>query len=136
MIKQETVCEHLSSTLSIEITKKYLKTKKTPSHKKTRQDTVILKPDKGKGVVVIDTVDYYESLNKLFSDTTKFKRLDAYPANTRFNTFQSYLRKLYYRNEISEEVYQENRLKIAKVSRTHGLPKIHNWFKEYQVFGQ
>ena len=105
MIKQETVCEHLSSMLSIEITKKYLKTKKTPSHKKTRQDTVILKPDKSKGVVVIDTVDYYESFNKLFSDTTIFKRLDTYPANTRFNTLQSYLRKLYYRNEISEEVY-------------------------------
>ena len=54
--------------------------------KKLRKDTVILKPDKVNGVVVIDTTDYYESLNNLFSDTTKFKRLDADPTNTRLST--------------------------------------------------
>ena len=47
--------------------------------KQLRKDTVILKPDKGNGVVVIDTTYYYESLDKLFSDTTKFRRLDADP---------------------------------------------------------
>ena len=47
--------------------------------KELRKDTVILKPDKGNGVVVIDTTYYYESLDKLFSDTTKFRRLDADP---------------------------------------------------------
>ena len=41
------------------------------------KDTVVLKPDKGNGVVAIDMTDYYKSLDKLFSDKTKFKRLDA-----------------------------------------------------------
>ena len=49
--------------------------------KELRKDTVILKPDKGNGVIVIDTTDYYESQNKSFSDTTKFKKLDAVPTN-------------------------------------------------------
>ena len=57
--------------------------------KELRKDTVILKPDKGNSVVVIDTTDYYESLEKLFSDTTKFKRLDADATNTRLSTLQS-----------------------------------------------
>ena len=69
---------------------------------------------------MIDTTDYYESLNNLFSDTTKFKRLDANPTNTRLSTLQFYLRKLYNRNEISEKVYQEIRPKNAKIARAHG----------------
>ena len=60
-------------------------------------------------MVVIDTTDYYETLNKLFSDATKFKRLDTDPNNIRLSTLQSFLRKLYNRIEISEEVYQEFR---------------------------
>ena len=43
----------------------------------------------------------------LFSDTARLKSLDVGPTNTRLSTLQSYLRKLYNRNEISEEVYQE-----------------------------
>ena len=84
--------------------------------KELHKDTVALKPDKGNGLVVIDTTDYYKSLDKLFSDKTKFKRLDADPTNTRLSTLQSYLRKLYNRNEISEEVYHEIRPKNAKMS--------------------
>ena len=45
--------------------------------KELYKDTVVLKPDKGNGVVAIDMTDYYKSLDKLFSDKTKFKRLDA-----------------------------------------------------------
>ena len=102
--------------------------------KELRKDTVILKADKGIGVVVIDTTDYYESLKKLFSDTTNFKTLDADPTNTRLSTLHSYLWKLYNRNEISEEVYQEIRPKNAKVARAHGLPKVHKSFERVPSF--
>ena len=34
--------------------------------KELRKDTVILKPDKGNGVVVTDTTDYYESFENHF----------------------------------------------------------------------
>ena len=104
--------------------------------KELRKDTAILKPDKGNGVVVIDTIDYYESLNKLFSNTTKFKRLDGDPTSTRLSTLQSYLSKLYNRNEISEEVYQEIQPKNAKVDRAHGFSRFISRLKKYQVSGQ
>ena len=68
--------------------------------KEPRKDTVIVKPDKGNSVAVIDTTDYYESLDILFSDTTKLKSLDADPNNTSLSNVQSYLRKLYNRNKI------------------------------------
>ena len=96
--------------------------------KELRKDTVVLKPDKGNGVVVIDLTDYYKSLDKLFSNKTKFKRLDADPTNTRLSILQSYLQKLFNRNEISEEVYQEIRRKNAKIARAHGLTKVHKSF--------
>ena len=102
--------------------------------KELRKDIVILKPDKGNGVVVIDTTDYSEFLDKSFSDTTKFKRLDADPTNTKLSTLQSYLRKLYNRIEVSEEVYQEIRSKNAKIARAHGLPKVHKSFDRVPNF--
>ena len=83
---------------------------------------------------MIDTTDYCEALDKLFSDTTKFKRLDADPTSTSLSTLQSYLWKLYNRNEISEEVYQEIRPKNAKIARAHGLPKVHKSFDRVPNF--
>ena len=102
--------------------------------KELRKDNVILKPDKGNGVVVIDTADYYESLNKLFSDTAKFKRRDADPTNTRLSTLQIYLQKLHNRNEIFEKVYQEIRPKNAKIARARGLPKVYKSFERVPSF--
>ena len=45
------------------------------------------------GVVKIDMTAYYESHNKLLSDTTKFKRPDVDLTNIRLNSLQSYLQK-------------------------------------------
>ena len=102
--------------------------------KELRKDIVILKPDKGNGVVVIDTTDYSEFLDRSFSDTTKFKRLDADPTNTKLSILQSFLRMLYNRIEISGEVYQEIRSKNAKIARAHGLPKVHKSFDRVPNF--
>ena len=93
-----------------------------------------MEPDKGNGEVVIDRTDYYESLDKLFSDTTKFKRLDADPTNVRLSVLQTYLRKLYNRNEISEEFYQEIRRRNAKIAKAHGLPKVYKSFERVPTF--
>ena len=136
LIELKTVCELLPSTLSIRITKKYLKTKgNLQVIKELRKDAAIPKPDKGNGVLVIDTTDYYESLDKLFSDTTKFKRLDADPTNTRLSTLQSYLQKLNNRNRISEEVvHQKIRPKNGKIPRAHGSPKVHESFVRVPSF--
>ena len=38
---------------------------------------VILRPDKVNGVVLLDRTDYLEKVEKLLSDTSKFKKLDT-----------------------------------------------------------
>ena len=50
------------------------------------------------------------------------------------STLQSYLRKIYIKNEISQEVYQEIRLKNAKIARAHGLPKVNKSFNRVPSF--
>ena len=46
------------------------------------QNTVVLKPDKGNGVVVIDSTDCFNSLKTLFADGTKFKKIKDDPTQT------------------------------------------------------
>ena len=53
---------------------------------KLRKNTVILKAEEVNCVAVVDRTDYYESLNKLFSDAEKSKTLDADPTNSSFTT--------------------------------------------------
>ena len=108
--------------------------KKLKVLKRLRETCAILKPDKGTGVVVIDTVDYYNSVAELFSDTSKFKKLDEDPTHTRLNTIQSYLCKLLERKEITPEDFKEMRPENAKIARAHGLPKIHKTFDRIPPF--
>ena len=59
--------------------------------RKLRKTRVILKPDKGQGVVLMKKEDYISSLESLFADKSKFKRLQKDPTIARFNSLQNYL---------------------------------------------
>ena len=65
----------------------YLDSKKLKVIKNLRKDVAILKSDKGNGVVLINNVDYYQSLEHLFIDKKKFKQIDKERSNnnTTFN---------------------------------------------------
>ena len=113
---------------------KVFQDKKLQIIKDLRKDTVIVKLDKGNGVLAIDTRDYYEYLNRLFSDPTKFKRPYADSTNTKLSILQCYLRKSYNRDEISEEVFEEILPKNGKVVRPHRLPKVYQSFEWLSSF--
>ena len=70
----------------------------------------ILKPDKGNGVVLIKKDDYKICMTTLFSDTTKFKTVSIDNTLTQLTTLQNYLRKIYNRNEITKDQYDNIRL--------------------------
>ena len=108
--------------------------KKMKILKKLRETCAVLKPDKGNGVVVIDIADYHNSVSTLFSDTSKFKKLDEDPTHTRLNTVQSYLCTLLNREEISPDIYKQMRPQNAKVARAHGQPKVHKNFDRLPPF--
>ena len=96
--------------------------------KDLQSSTVILKPDKGEGVVLITKQDYTQAMDSLFSDRTKFKPIKTDPIHRRLSSIQIYLRNLVRRGELDKESYKNIRPRHAKPARAHGLPKIHKAF--------
>ena len=66
--------------------------------KNLRKELVILKPDKGNGIVLTGTNDYYTAVENLFSDKSKFKEIHDDPTPARLSSIQRYLKKLNNRN--------------------------------------
>ena len=58
---------------------KDIKTHKILKNLHKKNNIVILKPDKGNGVVVLNRADYIEGILNIINDTYKFKELDNDP---------------------------------------------------------
>ena len=101
--------------------------KKRKMIQELRKDVVIISPDKGTGIVILDISDYKTAVSNLFSN---FRELQTDPTNSRLVTLQNHLNKLRNKGEISNEEYAMLRLKNAKVAQAHGTAKIH---KEYST---
>ena len=63
--------------------------------KTLREKYAILKPDKGNGVVLIKKSEYIDCLSAIFSDATKFRKLEHDPTFTQLNSLQRYLRTIF-----------------------------------------
>ena len=61
---------------------------------RTRKDIVIVRPDKGSGVVILDRDIYDRKILEIINDTTKFKKLKDNPTLTREGQLQRFLRKV------------------------------------------
>ena len=60
----------------------YKDKKKLEIIKNLRKELVILKPDKGNGVVLVRIIDYYNAVENLFSDPSKFRQIYNDPTQT------------------------------------------------------
>ena len=60
-----------------------------------KKDIVIVSPDKGSGIVLLDINEYKESMHMLFADRSKFRIRDTDPTNLRHK-----------RGEIDDEVFK------------------------------
>ena len=112
----------------------YKDKKKLEIIKNFRKELVILKPDKGNGVVLVQTIDYYNALENLFTDPSKFKQIYNGSTPTRLTSLQRYLKQLNKRGELPDAVYNTIRPKHAKISRAHGLPKVQKAFDDIPPF--
>ena len=90
-----------------------------------RQDIVFCKPDKGKGIFVLNKCDYVKKLNNIVSDPSKFKLLPDDPTEKRESSLQRYLRLLFSKGIFSREIYDKIRPVGSNPSRIYGLPKLH-----------
>jgi hypothetical protein len=84
--------------------------------------------------VLINRSDYVISIKSLFSDSSKFKKLDYDPTLTRLHSLQNYLLKLHKRNDITDVQLDALRPMTAHFGRAHGLPKIHKKFDTLPKF--
>ena len=91
-------------------------------------DIIVTKPDKGKGVVIINKTDYINSMNTIVSDKTKFEEI-----KTPMKTFalkmedkvNNILRKLKSLKLMSEDTYKALYASGTAPGILYGLPKIH-----------
>ena len=61
---------------------------------RNNQEIVILRPDKGNGIVIMNRKDYICGMNNIINDRSKFKLLTEDPTSLREGQLQRFLRKL------------------------------------------
>ena len=92
---------------------------------KKNKNIVILKPDKGNGVAVLDRTDYDQGILKIINDTSKFRPIKEDPTLLREGRLQRLLRKLKKDCHLANEVYENIYPKGSQPARIYGLPKMH-----------
>ena len=95
---------------------------------KRDSNIVVVKPDKGNGVVVLDKHDYDKKMENILRDSTKFQRLNDDPVKLtlqRENQLKSFLRTVKKSESILQAAYDQLLLTGSRISILYGLPKIH-----------
>ncbi|CAF3304271.1 unnamed protein product [Rotaria sp. Silwood2] len=86
---------------------------------------LITKPDKGRGVVILDRNDYIEKLEKILSDNKKFKLLNQDPTISRENALTTVLRQMKNEEYLTQQEYKYIKPVGSVPARLYGLPKVH-----------
>ena len=100
---------------------------------------VIMKPDKGNGVVILNNYDYNKKMDEILSYTSKFELLndDAIKLTLkRENQIQTLLTKLEADNCIDEKTYKELYPTGTRIGKLYGLPEIPKSSIPYSILYQ
>ena len=119
--------QHLATTYvnSFKPTTNDLKKLKILKKLKQNKDIIILRLDKGNGVVVLDKVVYNNIISDLLSDNSKFKKLQSDLTQHREGQLQRYLWKLKKEGLLSTDTYCDIYPTGSQPARLYGLPKLH-----------
>ena len=93
------------------------------------KDTVITKPDKGNGVVILDRKFYYSATEEIITDTSKFEKLSEDPTLKCEASLQRFLRKLKQKNFFNEIEYDKLYPSGSAPARIYGTPKIQKFLQ-------
>ncbi|CAF4731422.1 unnamed protein product, partial [Rotaria sp. Silwood1] len=86
---------------------------------------LVTKPDKGRGVVILDRNDYIEKLENILSDNRKFKLLNEEPTISRENALTTVLRQMKYEEYLAQQEYKYIKPVDSVPARLYGLPKVY-----------
>ena len=94
------------------------------------KDIIIMKPDKGTGVVILNASDYMNKIEQIVSDETKFKihkKHDLYKVSRSIETkVRNYLRvNVRKPGHISNDEYRHLYPNGSHIGVLYGLPKVH-----------
>jgi len=92
---------------------------------KKKQNIVILKPDKGNGVVVLERMTYDNGILKIINDTSKFRPFKEDPTLLREGRLQRFLRKLLKNDHLDSCVCDKIYPSGSQPAPIYGLPKMH-----------
>ena len=93
-----------------------------------RNDLVICRPDKGKGVVLLNRDDYVEKMNNILSDSSKFVEVGSPEFGTILkieDRINRTLKQLKDDSAISDCTYNSLFSSGSSFSTLYGLPKVH-----------
>ena len=92
------------------------------------KDIVVSRPDKGRGVVIVNKADYVSSMTKMIEGNTKFSKVNE-PINKVLLSIDSkinrFLDKLKKKKAITPELYKDLYVSGSSPGVLYGLPKIH-----------
>ncbi|CAF1274644.1 unnamed protein product [Didymodactylos carnosus] len=86
---------------------------------------IIYKPDKGRGIVILDRAEYIEKMNDIVSDTKTFRKITFEPTISKEGKLIRLLGSLRGRAFITENEYKLARPCGSQFARLYGLPKVH-----------
>ena len=97
---------------------------------KSDSTIIITRPDKGRGVVLLDKSTYISKMNTILSDTSKFTTLPHHTDKYKLvlqqeDSINRFLRKLLDNKIISPDQYTSMRNVGASLGVIYGLPKVH-----------
>ncbi|CAF3249837.1 unnamed protein product [Rotaria sp. Silwood2] len=94
---------------------------------KLKEDTpiIITRPNKGRGVVLMDKQDYVNKIQSILNDSSKFSSLSEDPTLARENSLKSLLRKLHDQGQTTDQFYYLARPTGSNPGRLYGFSKVH-----------
>ena len=94
----------------------------------SNKELIVCKPDKGRGIVLLDRLTYINKITEIIYDATKFELLsvEIEKYTTKIDDkINNFLRKLKDLSHISSDVYFKLYCKRSAPGILYGLPKIH-----------
>ena len=88
---------------------------------------MILKPNKGNGVFILNRKLYDNAIQEIISDTSKFKKLNEDPTLKQEASLQHFLCKLKQKNFFNKNVYDKLYPSGPAPARIYGTPKMHKF---------
>ncbi|CAF1524828.1 unnamed protein product [Adineta steineri] len=94
---------------------------------------VITRPDKGRGVVVMDRAEYVQKMNTILDDRSAFTLINNDPTLDNEEELVKFLLVLNKEGFISQQEYEVARPSGSRPARIYGLPKLHKKQENYPL---